>query len=406
MEAVDEPADEARARRRRVGSVVWFVGTAVALVLALLVVLVDLGAAVPVGLLGAAAALIVPTLGPLLVIAALPALVIGLWRIRRGLTWTAAAASGLGALGTLTSAVLVVVMVAAIGDAGGSVNVFRALAPSSMAAASADVHEVYTVAGGQALSVAVYKPSPTPQPAPTLVYVHGGGWISGTEDNMPVDMRWFADHGWLVVSVQYRLANNTEHTWDQAPADVACAWAWTAHNAARLGGDPARLAILGESAGGNLALNLAYGISAGRVNSPCGTVPVPRAVVAEYPAVDPAAVYANHFSLGSLSDEDMVRKYLGGSPQEYPERVAATSSATYITAKAPQTLVIQGERDNLVPPDSVYDFVDKARAAGVDITLAKVPFANHSYDQLAANSIGNQAFLTMSQNYLLARVRS
>jgi acetyl esterase/lipase len=313
---------------------------------------------------------------------------------------------GFGAAGAVLSVVLVAVMMSAISDAGGSVNLFRALAPSSVTAGEPDVHEVYATVDSQPLSVAVYRPRGAVRPAPTLFYIHGGGWTSGSETDLPTQMRWFADRGWVVVSAQYRLATTTDHTWDRASTDVACALSWTVRNAAQFGADPSRLVVMGQSAGGNLALNLAYGAAAGRASSACGgVVPVPRAVAVDYPAVDPARLYDNDFTIGSFAIHDAAAEYVGGSPQQYPDRYRATSSASFITAKAPPTLIIQGEQDSLVPPDSVYGFADQARAAQVDITLAKIPFVNHSYDGLTAGSLGTQAFLTTSQNYLEKRVQ-
>ena len=55
------------------------------------------------------------------------------------------------------------------------------------------------------------------------MYIHGGGWIQGSTANLGHDMRWFADRGYLVVSVDYRLATASQSTWDKKPQDVACA---------------------------------------------------------------------------------------------------------------------------------------------------------------------------------------
>ncbi len=86
------------------------------------------------------------------------------------------------------------------------------------------------------------------------------------------------------------------------------------------------------------------------------------------------------------------------APEHFPDRIKAISSASYISDKAPPTLVI--EKDELVVSDGVYAFVDKAKAAGVDIEMVRIPFANHVYNQIAANSIGNQARLTITERYL------
>jgi acetyl esterase/lipase len=384
----------------------WFAAVAAALALAVAVTALELGAIVPgLGLFSAIGSFVIPILAPLLVIAALPAIGLGLARRRRSPRRTATAAAAAGIAGAVTGIAIIAIMISAVGAAGGSVNIVRALAPSSVAAASPDASAVYHTVDGQALSVVIYRPPGPPRAWPVLFYIHGGGWNGGSNDTARTDYRWYANHGWLVISAQYRLATATDHTWNQAPGDVACALAWTARNAAHLGADLNRLVLAGDSAGGNLAINLGYSAAAGTARPDCGgTVPVPAAVIATYPAVDPVSVYDDNFTLGSVSGSAAVAEYAGGTPQQYPGRYKAISSSTYITGKAPQTLIIEPEHDSRVPPGGVYAFAGQARAAGVDITLAAIPFANHAFNFYAAGTIGDQACLTITQNYLAHRI--
>ena len=404
----DEASQGRTVRRRWVYSPVrflWCVAVAAALALAVAVTALELGAIVPgLGLFSAIGSFVMPVLAPLLVIAALPAIGLGLFRRRRSPRRTATAAAAAGIAGAVTGIAIIAIMISAVGAAGGSVNIFRALAPSSVTAASPDASAVYHTVDGQALSVAIYRPPGPPRAWPTLFYIHGGGWNGGSNDTARTDYRWYANHGWLVISAQYRLATATDHTWNQAPGDVACALAWTARNATHLGADLNRLVLAGDSAGGNLAINLGYSAAAGTARSNCGgTVPVPAAVVATYPAVNPVSVYDDNFTFGSVSGSAAVAEYAGGTPQQYPGRYQAISSSTYITGNAPPTLIIEPEHDSRVPPGAVYAFAGQAHAAGVDITLAAIPFANHAFNFYAAGTIGDQACLTITQNYLVHR---
>jgi acetyl esterase len=83
-----------------------------------------------------------------------------------------------------------------------------------------------------------------------------------------------------------------------------------------------------------------------------------------------------------------------------PDRLAAISSTTHLSAKAPPTLIIEPDNDGLIPSRGVLAFAEKAQAAGVDVTVHRIPHSNHIYDELFAGSIGNQAGLTIRQAYL------
>ena len=103
--------------------------------------------------------------------------------------------------------------------------------------------------------VRVYHDDP-PQPAPVVVFYHGGGWTLGTLDSAGDICRELAARsGTVVVSVDYRLA--PEHPFPAPQDDAWAALKWVADAAAAFGGDPNRLAVAGTSAGGNLAASVA-----------------------------------------------------------------------------------------------------------------------------------------------------
>jgi acetyl esterase/lipase len=97
-----------------------------------------------------------------------------------------------------------------------------------------------------------WPPEAADGPVPVVMFFHGGGWVVGDLDSYDNDARRHAvGSGALVVSVEYRLA--PEHPYPAAVDDVWAATRWVAENAADVGADPARLAVAGDSAGGNLA---------------------------------------------------------------------------------------------------------------------------------------------------------
>ena len=125
----------------------------------------------------------------------------------------------------------------------------------------------------------LYRGIDTQQPAaPAVLYLHGGGWVLGGLDSHDGVCRRIANRaGCVVLAVDYRMA--PEHPFPAAIEDSAAALVWMVQHAGELGIDPARLAVAGDSAGGNLAAVLAL---MGRD----GAVPAARGQVLLYPVTD------------------------------------------------------------------------------------------------------------------------
>ncbi|MGI4831901.1 MAG: alpha/beta hydrolase [Janthinobacterium lividum] len=104
------------------------------------------------------------------------------------------------------------------------------------------------------VQVRVYKPAAATGTPPAIVYLHGGGWVIGSLDVYEPSAKALADRtGAVVFSVDYRLASETENKFPAAHEDAYAAYKYVHDNAATLGVNPAKIAIAGESAGGNMA---------------------------------------------------------------------------------------------------------------------------------------------------------
>ena len=112
---------------------------------------------------------------------------------------------------------------------------------------------VVATGGGRDLHADIYRPD-QPNGAGVLM-IHGGGWRMGSKDMMPPQAKALAGHGFTCAAVEYRLT--PEAPWPAQIHDVKASQRWFRANAAGLGVDPDKIAVLGNSAGGHLALLLA-----------------------------------------------------------------------------------------------------------------------------------------------------
>ena len=101
----------------------------------------------------------------------------------------------------------------------------------------------------------IYRPINRPRPWPIVLYVHGGAFHLLSKDTHWLMGLVFARFGYLVVNISYRLA--PKHPYPAAIEDTCAAYRWTLEHARELGGDPTRIVVAGESAGGNLVTALA-----------------------------------------------------------------------------------------------------------------------------------------------------
>jgi acetyl esterase/lipase len=393
---------QARSRGSSVGRIGRIVLLVVSAILALLVLLGQLMAVLPVGwwspvlsvLSLQMAVLITSAIRDLLgswniVLAALAlALAAAVFVLRRGgrrrLPVALAAVSGAALVLAL---ITTTVQVFSVHGATGQWFVFSPATPTASLGRGPDKTVTYATLGGEQMKADLYLPkTSSSKAAPLVVSIHGGGFIEGSR-GPTVYTSWLADHGYAILDVDYRLATATEHTWNTEDADVGCAMTWATAHASEYHWDLSRVATLGASAGGNLAINVAYKIIAGTLKPSCGTAQLPRvkAVIASFPAVDVTDAEGD-----SAFGKKVGAWYIGGTPAQYPERYKAADSADQITQAAPPTLIFQGSRDHLIFADHTRAFADKLTAAGITHRYVQLPFMEHAYDAYSVN-IGTKA---------------
>lgn len=216
----------------------------------------------------------------------------------------------------------------------------------------------------------IYVP-PGTGPFPVVVHVHGGGFVAGGLDVVDEPVRALTlDAAAVVVSVTYRRA--PEARFPAAHDDVLAALRWTAKEISAHGGDPDRIAVMGDSAGANLA-------AAAVLRARDDGEPAVCSQVLLYPLVSPTADTASRreFAEGYLIHLDALAwfgaQYVRGPADLADPRLALDAADL---AGLPPTLVMTAEFDTL--RDEGEAFAAQLRAAGVPVTARRVDGLVHA----------------------------
>ncbi len=245
---------------------------------------------------------------------------------------------------------------------------------------------------GHPLRLDVYQPhdsmqrepladAPSRPLSPAVIVIHGGSWSGGEKSDFATYDRWLAAGGRVVFDVEYRLANSAQRFPAQL-ADIKCAIAWVKNHAAQYRVDPERLALLGRSAGGQLALLAAYTandptLQPGSCNAQETSV---RAVISFYGPTDLAWDYSHPGRPDVINTPHVLENYLGVSPASAPQAYASASPIEHVSTQSPPTLFLHGGHDQLVRPENVERIIPKLAAAGVPFSYVYLPWANHGFD--------------------------
>jgi acetyl esterase len=239
----------------------------------------------------------------------------------------------------------------------------------------ADVRDTTAAADGRDIPVRIYRPFTEPDagPLPVTLFFHGGGWVFGDLDTQDTMARIVASRsGTVVVSVDYRLA--PEHRFPAAVDDAYAALTWVADNAPGFGGDGERIAVFGESAGGNLAAVLAQ--DSLRRGGPRITLQV-----LAYPAVDrfddSPSMYEN--MTGPVLSRSYLEWFWGAylsTPDQGADPRVSPARCDELAGLAP-AVIVTAENDPL--RDQGDRYAQKLADAGVRVHHLPVEGAIHGF---------------------------
>ncbi|TWR28048.1 alpha/beta hydrolase [Mucilaginibacter achroorhodeus] len=230
---------------------------------------------------------------------------------------------------------------------------------------------------GGTIHLRVYTPKTNASSYPVIVYYHGGGFVIANLDVYDASANVLADKtGAIVVSVAYRLA--PEHKFPVAHNDAYAAYKWVVNNAASIKGDAKKIAVAGESAGGNLAIATA-------IKARDSKTMVPTAILAVYPVAQSDMNTTSYIKYGNAKPLDkammgwFVKNYLNSMAEAKDPRI---SLVTANLKGLPPTTVINAEIDPLQSDGMMI--VDKLKAAGVTVDSKKYDGVTHEFFGMGA----------------------
>jgi len=238
----------------------------------------------------------------------------------------------------------------------------------------------YNTANNTELKLDLYRPKNSHAPTPTIMYIHGGGWVRGTKERNVLRVLPYLALGWAVVNVEYRLAGNS-----LAPAaveDCRCALRWIVQHAAEYNFDTARIVITGSSAGGHLALMTGMLPESTVFDRQCpNNRTVRREGVTEQPLKVAAIInWYGITDVGDLLSGPNVRDYAiewFGSMKNREELASEVSPIHYVRVGLPPILTIHGDADPIVPYTQATRLHEALDKVGVPNELVTIQGGKH-----------------------------
>jgi pectinesterase len=244
---------------------------------------------------------------------------------------------------------------------------------------------VFGRGGGRELRCDVYTPLAAAGPRPGLLLLHGGGWRRGDRSVMRGYGLRVGREGFVCVAAEYRLIG--ESPWPAAIHDVKAALRWMRANASQLGIDPQKIAVSGNSAGGHLSLILAGTPGVPEFEGVGGNPAVSTEVAACIAYYAPALLYSPERELPEYLN------FLFGAG--YSEATAkGASPLTHVSSSFPPTMLITGNKDELVPKEASFRMYQALFDAGVSTELHVYADAPHGFD--AISEFGRQTATLMA----------
>ena len=257
---------------------------------------------------------------------------------------------------------------------------------------------VYSTSNNYQSMLDVYMRNKGGTPNPTVIYIHGGGWVAGAKESSIGSILPYLEMGLSVVNVEYRLARVS-----LAPAavvDCRLALRWVFKNAKQYGFDTTRIVVTGGSAGGHLALMTGMLTAADGFDVPTDW---------DYAGVLPkVAAIVNWFGITDVNDllsgpnEQKYAVYWIGNQENKESMARRVSPLTYVRKGLPPIFTVQGDKDQLVPYTQGVRLHEALDKAGVQNEMLTIPGGRHGgFSKEEMNTIYNAIKVFLKKNRIV-----
>ncbi|MFO1094956.1 MAG: alpha/beta hydrolase [Planctomycetaceae bacterium] len=235
----------------------------------------------------------------------------------------------------------------------------------------------YGNVGGRALLLDLYQPAKQAAPAPGLIFIHGGAWQGGKKEDYRYYGQLFANKGYVVASVEYRLVR--EQRYPAAVEDCKCAVRWMREKAAEIGVNPQCIAAVGGSAGGHLALMLGYSSDVAALEGDGGHPGVSSRVQCVINLYGPCDLTTDFVRKNEFANR-VTHEFLGKKIDDDLSLYQQASPITHLDAQDPPTLILHGTIDDVVPIEQGDELAAKLKELGVPYLYDRLPGWPHAMD--------------------------
>lgn len=251
---------------------------------------------------------------------------------------------------------------------------------------ASQLNVVYTKVGAWEGRMDLYLPSKGARPTPVVMNIHGGGWNKGSKESQ-TGFNTFFTAGFAVANIAYRLTGQAK-----APAaveDVRCALIYLVKNAKALNIDPAKIVVMGGSAGGHLALMAGLLENDHRFDTNCPGIENVKvaAIINKYGVAD-----VWDWGYGPIKTSKSATAWLGDRAKDQ-KFAASVSPITHVKTSSPPVFIVHGDADPTVPYQQSVELHKKLQAAGVTTKFITVEGGLHGKFDKEKNSEINKEII-------------